>query len=234
MRSFILFFPPICFLSLTSTVLTGQGFEYEISAGPQVTKAMINEYQNGIVSNTPPENDRILMGYSLNLAAKLKYEKFQPGIQLKNDLVRYNVYLPVFFPSDFDAERQSRWEHIYQAYRLGLSANIRINLSSFFIQSGIAYMAEISNKTKHQFYLGSSDSFESTKGEDYTSGSGAAGELQIGLKFGKPTNRQFAIVAGCQYHFVEQEYTDELYLQHWKVTPIDFNLLLAYRFAKQE
>ena len=234
MRRVGIYFFPLLLLILLGNPSYSQGLEYEISAGPQLTKAIINEYQNGIVSNEKPENNRFLMGYSFNLSARLKNGKFQPGIQLKHDLARYNVYNKLFWPEDFDSEKQSRWDHIYQAYRLGLSANLRINLSSFFVQPGVSYLTELSSQTKNQFYFGKRDVTEEGEGEEYTSGSGAAGELQLGLRLGKPENKKFAIMLGCQYLFVEQDYTDAVFLHHWTVTPMDFYALFAYRFAKQE
>ncbi len=223
----------LCVLSF-GNVAKGQGIEYEVSAGPQVTKAIINEFQNGIVNNEKPENNRFLLGYSFSLSARIKKGKLQPGLQLKQDLTRFNVYNLLFWPEDFDSKKQSRWDHIYQAYRLGLGANLRINMSSFFVQPGVSYLVELSSQTKNQFYYGKRDVTEEIEGEEYTSGSGAAGELQLGFKLGKPGNKKFAISLGVQYLFVEQDYTDDLFLHHWTVTPMDFYALFAYRFAKQE
>lgn len=211
-----------------------QGIEYEIAAGPQTTKALIKDYDVGIVGNDSPKNNRLLYGYVFNLTIRTKLARFQPGLRIKNDLSRYNVYLPVFWPSDYMAKDQSRWDHIYKSHRLGLGANLRMNLGNIFIQPGFAYLFEFSEKTIHEFYYGSTGDVGEAPGVDYSSGSGAAGDLEFGIKLGKAGHKKFGLTAGIQYLFSEQSYTDEVFLQHWIVQPINFYLLFSYRFESTE
>ena len=51
MQRICFYFLPFLLLILMGNPVKGQGIEYEVSAGPQITKAILNEYQNGIVSN---------------------------------------------------------------------------------------------------------------------------------------------------------------------------------------
>lgn len=211
--------------------LGAQGIEYEIAAGPQSTKALIKDYEVGIIGGFAPESNRLLAGYVFNLTVRTKLTKLQPGLRLKNDLTRYNVYLPVFWPSDYMAKDQSRWDHVYTSNRLGIGANLRLNLGNFYIQPGINYLFELTEKTTHEFYFGSTGEVDEAPGVDYSSGSGAAGDLELGIKLGKPEHKRFGLTAGIQYLFTEQSYTDEVFLQHWVVQPIDFYLLFSYRFT---
>jgi hypothetical protein len=222
-------------LTMTSwTSLLGQRIEYEFSLGPQTTKARINDYMVGIVGSDEPMNDRLMIGYTFNATARTKAAMFQPGLQLKTDMVRYNVYLPLFFPEDYMSKKQSRWDNIYTAYRLGLGANLRINFNTVFIQPGFSYLFEVARETTHQIYSASDDNTEDIDGEAYTSGAGVAGELQVGIKLGKGSVKKFGLATGIQYLFVEQSYTDDQFLHHWEVTPVDFFVLFSYRLTGTE
>ena len=167
---------------ISCTILVGQRIEYEFSLGPQTTKARINDYMVGIVGSDEPMSDRLMIGYTFNATARTKAAMFQPGLQVKSDMVRYNVYIPLFFPEDYMAKKQSRWDNIYTAYRLGLGANLRINFNTVFIQPGFSYLFEVAREPTPQIYRASDDNTEDIHGEAYTSGAGAAGELQVGIK----------------------------------------------------
>jgi hypothetical protein len=215
-------------------MLHAQRLEYEVNLGPQLTKALIREYEVGIIGGLEPQSDRLLVGYTFNGTVRTSASKIQPGLQLKSDLTKYNVYLPLEFPSDYMEEKQSRWDNIYTAYRLGVGANLRLNFNPFFIQPGFNYLLAFSEETAHQIYTASLDTTDDYDGEDYTSGSGFAGELQAGVKFGKGEFKKFGIGAGVQYLFAEQTYTFDQFLHHWVVQPLDFYLVFQFRFPGVE
>lgn len=221
-------------ISATWNVLHAQRLEYEISLGPQLTKAVIKDYEVGIIGGLEPQSDRLLVGYTFSGTVRTSASKFQPGLSVKSDLARYNVYLPLEFPSDYMEEKQSRWDNIYTAYRLGVGVNLRMNFNQFFVQPGINYLYAFSEQTTHQIYTASEDTTDDYDGEDYSSGSGFVGELQAGFKFGKGDFKKFGIGAGVQYHFAEQTYTFDQFLHHWVVQPIDYFLVFQYRFSGAE
>jgi hypothetical protein len=230
------FLTPLMFVVFLSVYgnISAQRFEYEIGIGPQVTKALIRDYEIGILENDQPKNDRLLAGYTFNATFRKKASKLQPGILLKSDMSRYNIYLPLLFPSDIIEGTESRWDNIYTTYRFGAGLNLRLNLKNFYVQPGLTYLAAFSDQTSNEIYLGSEDTTEEVEGEEYSSGSGIAGDIQIGYKLGKGEFKKFGIAAGIQYLFKEQTYTDEEFLHHWEVQPFDMYLLFSYRFQGGE
>jgi hypothetical protein len=227
----------LLFLTILSSLFFSaktQGLEYEISAGPQLTKATITDYTIGIVGTQKPKNNRLLPGYTVAISVRKPNGMIQPGLQLKTDMVRHNVYLPLQFPSDGQdgmAKFKSRWDNIYSTFRLGVGGNLRFNLNSLYLQPGVSYLLEISAETKHQVYCASCDTKEDVEGEEYSSGSGAAGELQAGFRFGKPENKKYGIALGIQYLFKTQNYTFETFLHQWEIRPIDYHISFHYRFS---
>jgi len=226
----------VCSMFLTllfgySSKAAAQGLEYEVGIGPQMTKAIITGYSVGIIGDNKPSNDRFPIGYAFNLMVRNTASPWQIGLQLKNDYTRFNVYLPVQFPSDFNAKKSSRWNNYYEAFRLGIGGHIRHTFNNSFVQTGVSYLSELSRNSRSSFFLAAYNSFEDTEGEDYSKGAGMIAEILIGSHVRTRPVYQLNVSMGIQYSFYEQEYAYELYIHNWTVRPINCFLMLSYQFT---
>lgn len=224
------------FLLLTGSifVLQAQGLEYEIDMGPQMTKAVVTDFAVGIIDNNKPLTNKFPLGYALNLVVRNKSEHLQVGLQLMHDYTKFNVYLPVQWPSDYNSKKTSRWDNYYQAFRFGLGGQLRYSLDKIFVQTNLSYVSTLSTTSKSSFYHASDDSIEDTEGKDYSKAGGLLGGVSIGTQFNKKDHHSFNISVNIQYSFYHQRYLYETFLHDWTVRPINFALMFGYQFSKTD
>ena len=209
-----------------------QGFEYEGGIGPQVTWGIITDYNVGIVGDNKPKSNSLPVGYSLQFSVRNNSLPVQVGLQLKNDYTRINIYLPLWFPSDVNSKKFSRWNNYYEAMRLGIGGHARYSFHKSFVQLGVSYLSEISGSSNSKIFTASLNTTEDVDGANYSKGSGFTGDLLFGSGFVTKPKYQLNVSIGIQYSFYTQQYDDDIFLQQWTVRPVNAFLMLSYLLRK--
>ena len=193
--------------------------EFEIGIGPQFVIPVITEYEVGISSNNKPEEEAKI-AYHFHVSIRTHPAKFQAGLELIQDLKRFNIYLPLYWPS----QEESQWNNYYSSYRLGLGAHLRFNFGSFFIQGGAAAMNEFSYSSLVEIEEPGAPGHELN--ETYSSKSGLLLNAGIGIK---GENSRFSTDLSFGYDTAVHEFDNEIYAQHWKVRVNLVRLSINYR-----
>ena len=198
--------------------------EIEIGIGPQLSIPVITEYEVGLVGNNKPSTQG-QFGYSFHLAIRTHPAHFQAGLQLLQDLKRFDVYIPLHWPS----MESSHWNNAYTTYRLGLGTHLRYNFERFYVQGGLAYMEEFSNTTHVMVEEPGAPGF--TYDESYSSDSGVLIKASIGIK---DNSDRLSADLGFSYDAAIHEFNHELFAHYWKARVNFISLTLNYRLNNIE
>lgn len=198
--------------------------EFEIGFGPQLGIPVITEYQVGLTGFDEPRTEA-KFAYTFHLAIRTHPAKFQIGLELIQDLKRFNIYLPLYWPS----MEESHWDNSYSSFRLGLGAHLRYHFGIFYVQGGLAHMEEFSNTS--QVIIEEPGAPDHVFDEGYSPESGLLINASIGLK---GNTSRFSTALGFGYDTSVNEFNHEEYAHYWKVRINIISLTLNYQFNRIE
>ena len=213
----ILFFP--AFLFAQSEDCHCLKPEFEIGIGPQWSIPVITDYDVGLLGNDEPSKQGQI-GYSFHLAVRTHPANFQAGLELLQDLKRFNIYLPLYWPS----METSHFNNAYTSYRLGVGTHLRYNFNNFYIQGGIAYMEEFSYATHVEFEEPGAPGH--VYDESYSPDSGLLINAIIGIK---DNSERFSAGLGFGYDAAIHEFNHEQFEHYWKARVNIVSLTINYR-----
>jgi len=193
---------------------------FEIGLGPQWTLPVIKDYEVGIVTNSKPSAQAIL-NYTFHLGIHTHPSAFQAGLEIIQDRKKFNVYLPLFWPS----QEKSQWDHIYTSYRLGLGANVRYHIGNFYLQAAASFMNEISTET--QVILHEPGAPSRYFDDEYTADSGWLLNATIGYILTPDGRLSTSLNFG--FDTAEHEFNNDQYVHHWTVRNNMIGLMINYQ-----